>query len=207
MRWLLRASQAGRPWVDGVDGRLGDGNRPKWDGRMSFSPTETETHHEDASMKAPAGHRLALLFLGVLLVGASMAMPAMARRASHGSGGIAFYGDIGNIIGSHNPLLVRPSTLLLAEDGSVALVHLEWRGWGSNVARATGTWSASNCIQSCAAGQRSTSKIQLILSDPGVVDGHRVYRCFNVKPSHPKRDFIDHGCIRLQGAVYAYSVM
>ncbi len=130
---------------------------------------------------------------------------APARSVSPGTGRIAFYGDIGSIINNQNPLLVRPSTLLLAEDGSVALIHLRWSGWGTSVARATGVWSASNCTPSCANGKRTTSPARLTLSSPGLGGGHRVYRCFQIYPPHPQRDIDDHGCIQRQGtyAVYA----
>jgi hypothetical protein len=42
--------------------------------------------------------------------------PALAASASPGAGRIAFYGDMGNIINSRNPLLVRPTALLLTEE-------------------------------------------------------------------------------------------
>jgi hypothetical protein len=128
-----------------------------------------------------------------------IAMPAVAGQRLTGSDQIGFYSDIGNAVSPQNPLVVRPSTLLLAEDGSVALIHLRWTGWGTSRALATGVWSASNCNPSCATGARTTRPARLTLSRPGFVGGHRVYRCFEIIPAHPQRDIEDHACIRGQG--------
>jgi len=144
----------------------------------------------------------------MLVSGAMVATPAVARSASLGTGRISFYGDIGNLINSpyrKNPLLVRPSTLLLTEDGSVALVDLRWSGWGTSVAHATGIWSASNCTPSCATGKVTKRPARLTLSSPGLVLGHMVYRCFRIDPPHPQRDIEDNACIRHQGSFYVYS--
>ena len=131
-------------------------------------------------------------------------MPAMAGSAHRGQGGIAFYDGILNLIDGHTPPVVRPATLYLAEDGSVALVHLEWSGWGSKVARATGVMSASSCNPSCADGKLTQRPAQLVLSDPGVVYGHRVYRCYQVSPHRLHAGLFGHGCIRQQGKFFMY---
>lgn len=128
---------------------------------------------------------------------------ALAGSTGPGTDRISFYGDILDIINNQNSLLVRPSTLLLAEDGSVALVHLRWRGWGTNIARATGVWSASGCTPSCATGKLTKGPARLMLSSPGLVRGHLVYRCFQVSPPHPKRDVEDRACINRQGQSYS----
>jgi len=132
---------------------------------------------------------------------------AVVNQSAHASGRIAFYADVGNPINSpysKNPLEVRPARLLLAEDGSVALLHLRWRNWGSSVARSTGALSASNCTPNCATGKRTTSPARLTLSRPGHVLGHRVYRCFQVTvPSHRQSD--QHDCLRRTGTFIAYS--
>ncbi len=145
--------------------------------------------------------RWAPMVLVLAAYGGTGAAPAAAGPGSDPDP-ISFYGDIGNPVGGQNPLLVRPTTLLLAEDGSVALVHLRWSGWGTTVAQATGVWSASSCDPSCAAGKRTTAPASLTLSSPGLVDGHRVYRCFQISPPHPQRDIADHGCISPQGGSY-----
>lgn len=148
--------------------------------------------------------RFAAVLLVVAACCAMVETPALAGGASSGTGRIGFYGDIGNMIGSRNPLLVRPSQLLLVEDGSVALVHLRWSGWGTKVARAGGMWSASDCTPSCASGKLTTSPARLTLSSPGMVDGRLVYRCFRIDPPHPSRDIEDHACLRPQGSSYGY---
>lgn len=151
--------------------------------------------------------RLAAMLLAVTASGGIFAAPAWADSRHSVSDQIAFYGDIGNAVNSayrKNPLLVRPSMLLLTEDGSVALIHLRWSGWGTSIARATGVWSASDCTPSCATGKRTQRPARLTLSSPGRVVGHRVYRCFRITPPHPRRDIADRACIRKQGAIWAY---
>jgi hypothetical protein len=122
-------------------------------------------------------------------------LPGASESVPPGSGPLSFYGDIGNGVGNQNPLVAHPSTLMLTEDGSVALVHLHWSDWGKGIARATGVWSASDCTPSCAAGKLTKSQAHLTLWNPGLVDGHWVYRCFQVDPQHPKRDIADRACI------------
>ena len=145
----------------------------------------------------------AALFLAATFGGiAAAAAPAPSAQAAGGP--IAFYGDFGNAVGGNNPLLVRPPMVMLAEDGSVALIHLHWTGWGSSRAVAQGMWSASSCNPSCATGKVTNLPARLTLSSPGMVEGHRVYRCFEVSPAHPRRDMADRGCVRRQGSYYGY---
>ena len=154
---------------------------------------------------------LAGLWTALLLVAAAsvgiVATTAFAGKTNPDPARIAFFGDIGNIISSKNPLLIRPSTLLLTEDGAVALVHLRWRAWDTSIARASGVWSASSCTPSCATGKRTTSPVRLTLSSPGLAAGHWVYRCFRIDPPHPERDIEDRACIRRQGSFYAYAAV
>lgn len=146
----------------------------------------------------------AVLLIAMAAFGGGVMTAARAAGASPGAGRIAFYGDIGNVVSSRNPLLVRPSLLLLAEDGSVALVQLRWIGWGESIAKATGVWSASNCIPSCAAGKLTTRPARLTLSSPGSVEGHRVYRCFQVAVVFRPRNGVRQ-CLRRQGGFYFYA--
>ncbi len=133
------------------------------------------------------------------------AMPAPAGRASPVALRIAFYGDIGNIINSRNPLLVRPATLLLAEDGCLALVQLHWIGWGKRIVRASGILMASDCTPSCATG-KLTGPARLTLSSPGGVAGHRVYRCFRVTAAY--RRFNENAeCLQRQRNFYLYTAV
>lgn len=120
------------------------------------------------------------------------------------SGQISFYGDIGSVMGSQNPLLVHPSRIFLAEDGSISLDQLHWKGWGLSVARATGIRSASTCMPNCATGKRLQSAARFTLWSPGRVLGHEVYRCFSLTiRSLPKLS--DKECIRREGTFYGYS--
>lgn len=165
------------------------------------------SHSRRAKAWAPFGRWGALLLVAAAAAGI-LAPPADAGVRHSSADQIAFYGDIGNVINSpyrKNPLLIRPSTLLLTEDGSVALVDLRWSGWGTSIARATGVWSASNCTPNCATGKRTTSPARLTLSSPGLVLGHMVYRCFRIDPPHPQRDIEDNACIRRHGSFYGYA--
>jgi hypothetical protein len=135
--------------------------------------------------------------------------PSAAARGSGPAATISFYANIGNPIGDptlRNPLVVQPTTVLLTEDGSWALTGLHWTGWGSSVARATGTSSASSCKPNCAAGQRKETPVQLTLSNPTSVLGHRVYGCFQMTlPALPSAN--QHLCIKREGtsSEYGYS--
>lgn len=86
-----------------------------------------------------------------------------------------------------NPWTVRPELIYLYADGGWNLEKLQWTGWGTNVAHATGLSSASNGIPNMAEGKRIIKPAQVTLSKPGQVRGHRVYRCFRLTiPSSPK---------------------
>ena len=153
---------------------------------------------------ALSGCRAALLLVVAASLGGLVAEPAMASGAGVGAGPISFYSDLGNMA-NKSSLAVRPSTLMLVEDGSVALIHLKWSGWGTSVAHATGIWSASNGIPSQATGKRTTAPARLTLSSPGLVLGHRVYRCYQIDPPHPRRDIADQACMQQQGTFYMYA--
>lgn len=126
-------------------------------------------------------------------------LPGASESVPPGSGPLSFYGDIGGVIGNQSSTVVHPSSLMLTENGSVALIHLQWSDWGKGIARATGVWSASSCTPNCAAGKRMTSPARLTLWSPGLVSGHWVYRCFQIDPRHPKRDISDRACIQGDG--------
>lgn len=158
-----------------------------------------------------AGHRRAwatlarfgaLLFV-VAVVAGTLTAAAGAISAPQNASPISFYSDFGNMA-NKGSLVVRPATLYLTEDGSVALIHLKWSGWGTNLAKATGIWSASDGMPSQATGKRITSPARITLSSPGLILGHRVYRCFQIDPPHPTRDIYDHACMQRDGAFYDY---
>lgn len=158
-----------------------------------------------------AGHRRAWVILarfGALLLvsmiaGGAFAASAGAFASPPNAGPISFFGDFGNMA-NKSSLVVRPATLYLTEDGSVALIHLQWSGWGTSVAHATGIWSASNGMPSQATGKQITTPARLTLSSPGLILGRRVYRCFQIDPPHPSRDIYDHACMQRDGAFYDY---
>lgn len=170
---------------------------------LPFKVAASPSRSRDIKIRTLFGHWVALLL--VTAFGSAVVTPALAAGASPATRPISFYSEILDSISSNAPLDVRPSMLLLAEDGSVALVHLKWSGWGTSVARATGVWSASDCTPDCADGKLTTHPAQLTLSSPGLVFGHRVYRCFQVTPANPQRDPEDAGCIQQQGTSYTYS--
>ena len=120
---------------------------------------------------------------------------------------ISFYADINNPINQPaipNPLVVRPSTIPLTQDGSAALVQLHWTDWGSSTTNATGTESVSTCNPNCASAPRTSSPARLQLSKPGRVLGHEVYRCFTLTVTEsPQTDA--HECLQRIGQLYAYA--
>ena len=131
---------------------------------------------------------------------AQAGLPGASESLPPGSGPLSFYSDMGNVIGSQSPRAVHPATLMLTENGSVALVDLQWSSWGKGIARATGVWTANDCTPNCAAGKQMKIPTQLTLWSPGLVAGHWVYRCFQIDPRHPKQDILDRACI--QGEEY-----
>jgi hypothetical protein len=149
---------------------------------------------------------MALALVLVIASGMFVAGAGAGDASRSGSGQIYFYGNINEPISGTavtNPLVVRPSTLLLFQDGSWVITNLRWSGWGSSVARATGVSSASNCRPSCAGGKRTTRPAQFTLSSPGRVQGHEVYRCFQLTvPSFPKAN--KQGCLGPQGSLTIY---
>jgi hypothetical protein len=146
-------------------------------------------------------------FVLVLACCSVFAAGAGAAGSTHSSSQlISFYGNLTEPINGgavENPLVVRPTTLALAADGHWVITNLRWSGWGGSVARATGLSSASDCNPSCAGGKSTTSPAQFIVSNPGRVQGHEVYRCFQLTiPSRSEAD--EHACLTRQGSSVLY---
>ncbi|MDE2293983.1 MAG: hypothetical protein KGL36_00845 [Gammaproteobacteria bacterium] len=145
---------------------------------------------------------------GVLLLIATaagaFARPATGRDRQARVDRIGFFGGLGDIVSRRSSPVDRPVTLFLTEDGSVALLHLRWTGWGTELARATGRWSASDCTPSCASGRRTTGAARLTLSSPGSVFGHRVYRCFQIALTAQTWNRT-RTCLRREGNFYVYA--
>ena len=174
------------------------GRSPRRTG-LPFMGADQSRHRGTRSLLA----RLKVLLLALAFAGGVLVVPVGAAVQHASSGQISFYSDLGNMANTSS-LVVHPATLMLVEDGSVALVNLKWSGWGTSVAHAAGVWSASNGIPSQATGKRTTSPARLTLSSPGLVLGHSVYRCYQIDPPHPRRDIADHACMQQQGTLYMY---
>jgi hypothetical protein len=147
------------------------------------------------------------VFVGLFVAASGVfAAPSQAGARHAAASRISFYADLGNAVNSpysKNPLVVRPSGLLMFEDGSWVLEKLHWSAWGSPVAHATGISSSSNCVPNCAAGKRTNLPAEVTLSSPGHVLGHLVYRCFQLKvPAYPKSN--RHDCLGQAGKLIVY---
>ena len=113
---------------------------------------------------------------------------------SAGQGSIYFFARpssavalVGQHLSTPNPLVSHPAGFPLFEDGQWVLEKLNWSGWGSPVARASGLSSSSNDDPSAAQGKRIITWAKVRLSQPGVFRGHRIYRCIRVtvpRPAH-----------------------
>ncbi len=87
-----------------------------------------------------------------------------------------------------DPLLVRPSTIVLFPHQGWSIIGLHWTSWGGSIVRATGTSIEAQCEPGCTgrpkAGSSSSSfhssSASVVLSSPGALGGHTVYRCFHV---------------------------
>lgn len=160
------------------------------------------------SLRKPARLRRSALLLAVVAAAGLLGGAAQARPAHSVSNEIFFYSDLANSIngpfGSGTPVL-RPALILLREDGSIVVEHVHWSTWGGAVARAGGTYSASDCTPNCAQGHRTNSPAQLTLSKPGRVLGRRVYRC--VRLAVPSQGINSLDCLERSGKLIAYGAV
>ncbi len=101
-----------------------------------------------------------------------------------------------------NPVVVRPSTFLLFEDGQWVLQDMHWTGWGSSVTHATGISSSSNDIPNAAQGKRIKTWARVTLSDPGWFQGHEVYRCFDLAVPPPASLGPHPSCLAHSGSLW-----
>jgi hypothetical protein len=106
---------------------------------------------------------------------------------------VLFFSNNALPIGPKNPLVSRPSGFALFLDGKWGLEHLRWSGWGTAVARATGTSTSSNDNPGAASGSRINTWADMTLSDPVRWRGHQVYSCFKVLVPPPAGDL--SGCV------------
>jgi hypothetical protein len=155
------------------------------------------------SLRAGAGLRSCTALLAVVVAAAGLLAAAGEAAPVQTSSRVAFYADLANFVSRSSPAVVRPGLLLLTEDGSVVVRRLRWRSWGGQLAHGSGTFSASNCVPSCATGNLTNHPADVTLSRPGVVLGHRVYRCVQLTvPSHRKSD--QHDCLGRAGTLILY---
>ncbi len=101
-----------------------------------------------------------------------------------------------------NPLVGRPSTFLLFEDGQWILQDMHWTGWGSSVAHASGISNSSNDIPNAVAGKRIKTWARVTLSDPGWFQGHEVYRCFELAVPPPASLGPHPSCLAHSGSLW-----
>jgi RNA polymerase sigma factor (sigma-70 family) len=87
-----------------------------------------------------------------------------------------------------DPLLVRPSSIVVFPHQGWSITALRWTSWGGSIVRATGTSVEAQCEPGCTGGPQAgsssssfqSSSATVVLSSPGAFDGHTVYRCFRV---------------------------
>ena len=112
--------------------------------------------------------------------------------------GIFFWGSVAAQISGPGlvplPPVKRPSRIFLTNDGADVLIGLHWSSWGGSVAIAQGTNSASNGVPNIAQGKRTNVPATVTLSNPGVFQGHRVYRCF--AQTIPSQNFSSKSCLQ-----------
>jgi hypothetical protein len=142
-------------------------------------------------------HKTVLVRAGHSLLSGSPSKPPSA------TGAVYFFADFLNAVKSTSVRVVEPSALALFADGSWVLEGLKWTGWGSSVAHATGTSSASDGIPNQAQGKRLLTPAEATLSSPGSFLGRRVYRCIQVSVQPPAK-FGGKKCLKRTGTLYIY---
>jgi hypothetical protein len=142
----------------------------------------------------------AVALLIALVLTLTALIPAAASADPHpvsagvdrgqGASPIYFWANLGYPVktpvrGFSNPPVIRPSTFTIFEDGSWEIEKLHWTGWGSPVAKATGTSNADTDDPNVAEGKRILTPAKVTLYDPGTFGGRRVYRCIRIKLRKP----------------------
>ena len=153
-----------------------------------------------------------LLLIAAALVGPAAWVSAGSAHAggTKASGQVVFYSDVAQLVPGTPPYMdnvpsVRPSLVVMFQDGSWVIEKLRWSSWGGSVARATGISSASNCQPNCAQGRRTRDPVQFVVSQPRHLFGRTVYACYQLTdPKAPPTD--QHDCLkRTRGSQYYYS--
>jgi hypothetical protein len=162
---------------------------------------------KDLEMKARR-----LILMAVLVATAAWLSAGSADAGgTPASGQVVFYPDVANLVPgtSYNKQVpsVRPSLVLMFQDGSWVIKKLRWSSWGGPVARASGISSASNCKPNCAQGKRTNDAVQFVLSQRRHLFGRTVYACYQLTdpkaPPIDQRDCLKHS----YGSQYYYSLV
>jgi hypothetical protein len=162
-------------------------------------------------MSSARNRAVAAIGLCVLAVAASFTDGAGAHANRRGGAArqIYFYSNLGDSVPgatyAPNTPLVRPTSLLIFQDGSYLIEKLRWKDWGLGVARATGVSSSSTCKPNCATAPRINKPAEVTVSRPKLLFGREVYTCYQLTvPSYPASD--QAGCLkRGPGGSYSYA--
>jgi hypothetical protein len=115
---------------------------------------------------------------------------ATADEHAQAGGPIYFWANLGAAVSPPdkflpNPFVVRPPTFVIFEDGSFQIEKLNWTGWGSSVARATGKSNSDDDKPNVAEGKHTITWAKVRLYNPGVFHGKRIYRCIRIEAPSP----------------------
>jgi hypothetical protein len=130
----------------------------------------------------------------VVILVLAFAVPAVGGASGvRASGKLVFYTNLADSVPglAYNPNTprVRPTGVLMFEDGSWDIEKLRWSSWGGAVARASGISSASTGVPNVATAPRTKAPAVLVVSRPERLFGREVYGCFQLTiPSHPASD-------------------
>ena len=102
-------------------------------------------------------------FALLLALGALLGTAAVAQAAT-----VYFAGAVGG-------RSVRPRTVYLSGDGTLDVIKVKWRSWGTATAVGTGTAAYHGCDPSCAAGKEHRTAVTVKLSDLTACKGSRYY--------------------------------
>ena len=89
---------------------------------------------------------------------------------------------------------IRPSTLQLTGDGTLAVMKAKWSRWGGATARGTGVAEYHGCTPSCAAAKVHTVHVSIVLS--GVVPCKGVNYYVEVTLTEPNGKQLDSSFLR-----------
>ena len=105
-------------------------------------------------------------------------------------------GAAGKVYFYQGPTLkqIKPSTLQLTGDGTLAVFKITWSSWGGATATGSGTAEYHGCTPSCAQGKVHHSKVAIVLS--GVVPCKGVNYYVAVQLTEPSGKRLDSSFLR-----------